>query len=301
MHAITKIGMALASVAAIGAVAWHLLVANGFSGSGRQFRPDAISVVGRLVDARSGTGLKDAFVIINLRGFRARGLGSEGHTGCMNGSSVVRTDNEGRYRYEVRLSDVSDRPYPDEWAAYVAPYMPGRSVIRERQANTTNLPEQVEFSSTVQTEFKLAAVDSSLEEKLTHLARLHAVACEVGNIDRGWTELHVAVLDEIHGSACESATQTSIEYPIFIEAIDREYQQIILIKEWRSKPVRSSSSEPTVRWKEYRKALREAAPDYPWPSMLPTGSETTAERPFSIDERRALCATIAKMRSDLQR
>lgn len=81
------------------------------------FGPVSLGVSGRLIDERTGMPIKDAWVILALKGSGKRFGGNlwESRGGCMGDSAVVRTDSDGRFAYRAEISSAERNGSQEFW------------------------------------------------------------------------------------------------------------------------------------------------------------------------------------------
>lgn len=84
-------------------------------------RPD-IHVRGQVIDRDSGHGVADAYVILALRVSKSTYGGS--HSGCAEGSAVVRTDQNGKFTYSIEAREAFGPENPGSWGVRIYVYHP---------------------------------------------------------------------------------------------------------------------------------------------------------------------------------
>lgn len=106
---------------------WWLVVAR--------YLPQApIVVQGTVVDVETGRGVPGAWVVVELRT-------SVAPHGCGPGSVAMRTDREGRFRYQRGFADaVGRRPWPDVRIKVLALHEDFQAVEAARERSPGNLP-----------------------------------------------------------------------------------------------------------------------------------------------------------------
>ena len=84
-------------------------------------RPD-IHVQGQVIDRESGHGVADAYVILAVRVSKSS-LGGT-HSGCSEGSAVVRTDKDGKFAYSITAREAFGSENPGSWGVRIYVYHP---------------------------------------------------------------------------------------------------------------------------------------------------------------------------------
>ncbi|MBB5209334.1 hypothetical protein [Chiayiivirga flava] len=92
-------------------------------------RPD-IHVQGQVIDRDGGHGVADAYVILAVRASTSS-LGGT-HSGCAEGSAVVRTDENGKFNYSITAREAFGPENPGGWGVTIYVYHPDFDADLER-------------------------------------------------------------------------------------------------------------------------------------------------------------------------
>lgn len=275
-----KIGSGVIAVlAVVTGLAWTL---NGRADVQR--RPDVV-VEGRVTEAVTGRPIPDAFVIVNLRTFRAARATHHGASSCVRGSGVVRTDADGRYRFARKFDDPNER------------YLEDLSVdLRVYRPEMTYYPDEgwTWFPISKRTSFELARDTASFEKRMNRLRLLLDNTCNYST-EQSYAPLFEAMFGETWSAYCgpQSAGYSFVVYEI---AKDHLLGMIGLRDELASPS--KNESDRVDRGISLMKRTRALLPTYPWPPYNNGSPPNPVPRDLSREEKRTMCEFFAQHLAD---
>ena len=236
---------------------------------------------GHVTDARSGEGLADAFVIVNMRTYRSVPF-AHGVSGCNISSQIVKTDASGRYRVHWSWPEHGEEP-PDDLSVNVKAYKQGWAHHpRARKTGSS-------FLVSMQRDFQMAPQEQPFSERVDTLARFRSDNChQIWDSDLAH-EMSKALYDEAWQLLCEPVLNTGITW---VDSWSTGNLLSGLIDQtWRTHHPNATDADHRGWWDQHFSRLRTGMSGYPWEQLRTFGDPENP--PFSMQDVSDYCGVYA--------
>ena len=246
-------------------------------------RKQIVEFDGRVTHAQTGEGLRDVFVLVNMRSYKAVAYTHHGVSSCRESSQVVKTDAQGRYRVHWDWTN-SKSGVPDDLSVNVKAYKPDWAHY-PRAAKTGS-----SFLVSMQRDFQMLPSEQSLAERIDTLRRLTGDNCRNADHSPVGVEMAEAVYREAWNIWCVQASEP-IRYEDFatVEVLLRGLKSKIAHGNDRN----MTNDEAYERAQSHKRALLATLPKYPWPEGW---NPPPVQPDFSTEEKQLLCQFLAPER-----